>query len=57
MHTEYASSKDGMKEKGDYPQVRHIVKFPGYRISVALMRKQLAIGETTYTDRHACRTR
>lgn len=50
MHTEYAGSKDGMKEKGQIPQARHTYRFLDTAYP-CLNEKQLAIGETTYTGR------
>ena len=50
MHTEYPSSTDGMKEKGQIPQARHTYRFLDTAYP-CLNEKQLAIGETTYTGR------
>lgn len=50
MHTEYASSTDGMKEKGQIPQARHTFRYLDTSYP-CLNEKQLAIGETTYSGR------
>ena len=45
MHTEYPSSTDGMKEKGQIPQAKHTFRFLDTAYP-CLNEKQLAIGET-----------
>lgn len=50
MHTEYPSSRDGMKEKGTIPQARHTYRYLDTAYP-CMNEHQLAIGETTYTGR------
>lgn len=54
MHTEYPDSKDGMKEKGQIPQVKHTYRYLDTAYP-CLNEKQLAIGETTFTGRDTLR--
>lgn len=48
MHTEYPDSRDGMKETGTIPQVKHTFRFLDTAYP-CLNEKQLAMGETTYS--------
>lgn len=54
MHTEYPNSKDGVKEKGQIPQVSHTYRFLDTAYP-CLNEHQLAMGETTFTGRDTLR--
>ena len=50
MHTEYPTSFDGMKERGQIPQAAHTYRYLDTAYP-CLNEHQLAIGETTYSGR------
>lgn len=50
MHTEYPSSMQGMKEKGQIPQARSTFRYLDTAYP-CMNEKQLAIGETTFSGR------
>ncbi len=54
MHTEYPSSRDGMKETGTIPQAKHVYRFLDTAYP-CLNEKQLAMGETTFSGRDTLR--
>lgn len=56
MHTEYPGSTDGMKERGQIPQVRHTFRYLDTAYP-CLNEKQLAIGETTFSGRDTMQNR
>lgn len=54
MHTEYPGSRDGVKHRGDVPQVNHTYRYLDTAYP-CLNEKRLAMGETTYSGRDTMR--